>query len=282
MTVDSRPPGLWARLPVTFRAVVSGLGIGLIAANVWPLLLIALDPFRAALAELLFLILYLWWASGGLPPRSTRAARTDAFRAGRFSAKQWAWSLVAGLAFATAVHAALVVLFRLVPFPEAAFRQGYDLSAIPGEGAKWVVIVVSALSAGICEETGFRGYMQRPLERRHGPAFAILVSSVFFTLLHLNKAWSIPPMIPLVFGAGLFLGVLAWASGSLVPGMIGHAVMDTGLFAFWWSGVAGTFTARPIGETGVDAAFVLAAGVGAAALLLLLTATIRLQRLRLS
>jgi membrane protease YdiL (CAAX protease family) len=72
--------------------------------------------------------------------------------------------------------------------------------------------VVSATSAGICEETGFRGYMQRPIEQEHGPRIAIFISSLFFCVLHLTKAWAVIGMIPIVFGAGLLLGLPAWSS----------------------------------------------------------------------
>ena len=68
------------------------------------------------------------------------------------------------------------------PFPTEAFRQGYDFSFIPTLSLKWLAVVVSAASAGICEETGFRGYMQQPIERRHGALTGILVSSFFFML----------------------------------------------------------------------------------------------------
>jgi len=64
-------------------------------------------------------------------------------------------------------------------------------------------------------------------------------------------------MIPIVFGAGVLLGVIAWASGSLIPGMVGHFVMDVGLFAYWWTGVVGNFTAKPITETGPDRSFLV-------------------------
>jgi membrane protease YdiL (CAAX protease family) len=179
------------------------------------------------------------------------------------------------------VHAAIVILFRLTPFPAAQFRQGYDLSPIPSAALRWIVIVISALSAGVCEETGFRGYLQQPLEARFGPRWAILTSAVFFTLLHLNKGWAGLGMVPIVLGAGLLLGSLAWASRSLIPTMIGHTLMDIGLFAYWWTGVAGTFTARPIGETGVDGAFLIATGVFALALGVCLTSIWRLRRIAL-
>ena len=103
---------------------------------------------------------------------------------------------VAAVSFAVTVHAAMVVLFRLVPFPAADFRAGYELPGVHGTAMRWLVVVISAASAGICEETGFRGYMQQPIEKRHGAFVAILVSSLFFMLLHLNKGWALMGMVP--------------------------------------------------------------------------------------
>ncbi len=274
---DGRAGGLWARIPLSARAIVAGLLVGLIGANVWSVLAIVIGAhIWTALAEIVFLVLYIAWARGLGPPSSTRTTRRTAFRAGRLTRGQWTWGLLAAVAFAVTVHSALVVLFRLTPFPVAAFHKGYDLSFLPGAGARWLVVVVSAASAGVCEETGFRGYMQRPIEARHGPTIAIAVSAVLFTLVHMNKDWLVPGMAPLVLGAGLLLGLIAWTSRSLVFCIIGHALMDIGLFAYWWSQIAGVFTARPIFETGVDAAFLVACAVFAAALVVTLLAIRRL------
>lgn len=243
----------------------------------------ALEPWcaLAAIAEAIFLALYVWWASGGGPPRTTQAARATAFRRGTLSARQWFWSLIAAFFFAATVHASIVLLFRFVSFPMAAFRQGYDFSFIPSPSLRWLAVVVSAISAGICEETGFRGYMQCPIEQRHGAPLAILISSVFFMALHLTKGWATAGMVPIVFGAGVLLGLLAQSSGSLIPGMIGHVVMDVGLFAYWWTGIAGNFTALPISETGVDRSFVITCAALATSLLIVLLAISRLRRKRL-
>ena len=271
--------GVWGRLPITLRAIVSGLAVGLIGANVWSLLLVAFGPLVASIVEPLFLVVYLWWASGHGPPQGTAQTRRRAFRAPTLSVAGWLWGLIAAVAFATTVHAAIVILFRLIPFPVAQFRQGYDLSYFPAGALRWVVVVISAASAGICEETGFRGYLQQPLEVRFSPRGAILTSAVFFTLLHLNKGWAGPGMVPIILGAGLLLGTLAWAARSLVPAMIGHTLMDIGLFAYWWTGIAGTFTARPIGETGLDAGLLVSVAVFALALGVCLTGIWRLRRI---
>ena len=271
--------GFWAYLPVVVRAPLAGLGVGLAGANVWLVLFIKLNIVIAVTAEVVFLGAFLWWASGGGPPRSWKASRAESFRSVTLSGAQWFWGSIAGASFAVTVHAAMVVLFRLVPFPAVAFHAGYDLSFIPSPLLRWLTILASAASAGICEETGFRGYLQRPIEKRHGALVAILASSLLFTVIHLPKGWSTIGMVPIVLGAGLLLGTLAWASGSLVPGIIGHTLMDVGLFAYWWSQIAGTFSQRPVADTGLDYTFYLESAVLAGALILTLKAMSLLRRI---
>lgn len=270
--------GPWQRIPLSVRAVVGGVVVALVAANVWPLLLIGLGPAMAAAAELVFLAIYVWWFAG-LAPGPWRAERRKLGRARRLSRPEWAWGVVAALAFAATVHAAMVVLFRLIPFPAAAFHAGYDLAGVPTLPLKWLVCLVSALSAGVCEEMGFRGYLQRPLELRHGARLAILVSALVFTVIHLNKSWALLAMAPIVLGAGLMLGTLAWAAGSLVFPILGHWMMDIGLFAFWWTQIAGVFGERPIFATGADLAFALEVAALAGSLVVFLFAAHRLRLL---
>ncbi len=59
-------------------------------------------------------------------------------------------------------------------------------------------------------------------------------------------------MVQALVGSVL-IAVLAYASGSLVPGMIAHTIMDIFNFSYWWTDVAGKFDRRPIAETGWDA-----------------------------
>src|SRR5437879_13816624 len=72
MTTQDRALNPWTKLPISLRAIISGLLIALAAANVWPLLLLNLGVPLAAFAEAIFLALYLWWAGGGGPPRTTK------------------------------------------------------------------------------------------------------------------------------------------------------------------------------------------------------------------
>src|SRR5271170_4870277 len=97
------------KLPVSVRAIVAGLLIALPAANVWPLLLLNLGTPLAAIAEVTFLGLYIWWAAGGGPPRDAQTSRATAFRRGTLSAAQWRWGVVAALCFAVTIHASIVL-----------------------------------------------------------------------------------------------------------------------------------------------------------------------------
>ena len=272
--------GAWAKLPASLRAVVAGLLIALPAANVWPLLLLNLGAPFAAIAEVTFLSFYIWWAAGGGPPSESQTSRAATFGIRTLSAAQWLWGMVAAICFAVTIHAFIVLLFRVVPFPAAEFHKGYDFTFIPTVPLRWLAVVISAASARICEETGFRGYMQRPIELSHGAPVAILISSLFFTVLHLTKGWALLGMVPIIFGAGFLLGSLAWSCGSLIPCMIGHTIMDVGLFGYWWTGIGGEFTLRPISETGVDRAFIIACVAACAMLTVTLLAIWRLRSRR--
>ena len=248
------------------------------AANIWPILLVKLGTPVAASLEIVILGLFLWWTSGGGPPARLRGLRSDRFRRVGLSASEWRWGLIAAASFAVTVHAAIILLFRFEPFPAQAFHRGYDLSFIPTQSLRWLACIVSALSAAVCEETGFRGYMQWPIESMGRPRLAILISSVIFTLLHLEKSWSVLAMVPIVFGAGALLGWLARASGTLLFGMLGHWIMDIGLFAYWWTQIAGTFRAQPVWQTGWDRAFAIACALFAIALASLIIAILQLTK----
>src|SRR5262249_36538871 len=66
-------------------------------------------------------------------------------------------------------------------------------------------------------ELFFRGYIQRRLLKRWSPAVAILITAALFALSHGNL-----PQIAVTFPMGIWLGVLAWRTGSVWPSMLCH------------------------------------------------------------
>ena len=92
----------------------------------------------------------------------------------------------------------------------------------PAEVALWIALSVTA---GICEETIFRGYLQRQFMAltKSAPA-GILLSAAALGAAHAYQGFRMVILIGL-FGA--MLGILAYWRGSVRPGMIVHAWQDS-------------------------------------------------------
>lgn len=87
-----------------------------------------------------------------------------------------------------------------------------------------VVWIALAVTAGICEETIFRGYFQRQFIAwfRNVPA-GVLVSAMLFGAGHVYQGWKATIVIT-VFG--LLFGILAEARRNIRPGILLHAWQD--------------------------------------------------------
>lgn len=83
----------------------------------------------------------------------------------------------------------------------------------------WLAIV-----PGFVEELLFRGYLQRRLLQRWRPGPAIAVSTLLFALAHFD-----PKHVVFAAALGLWLGVVAWRTGSIWPAVFCHA----GVNALW-------------------------------------------------
>jgi membrane protease YdiL (CAAX protease family) len=89
------------------------------------------------------------------------------------------------------------------------------------EIALWVVL---SITAGICEEAVYRGYLQKQFIAltRSVPA-GIILSALAFGLAHSYQGFARASMIGVMGAMG---GVLAYLCRSVRPGMIAHALQD--------------------------------------------------------
>jgi len=76
-----------------------------------------------------------------------------------------------------------------------------------------------ALAPGVCEELTFRGFVLNGVLRSHRVGGAIFISALLFAAVHLN-----PIQFPNALVLGLLLGLLAVRSGSILPGILFHAI----------------------------------------------------------
>jgi membrane protease YdiL (CAAX protease family) len=251
----------WQRLPIVVRALLSGSAMAAAGTLPWAFLaglnIEHGSTFPWAVPPTaLYLWLYWRFARGDGWPRSTSLARRSSCRANRLPDELWGMALLAGVLGLAALLLVQRVQSRLVMLPQ---QQDIDPSQYPFLTVlAWVL--TSALVAGVTEETSFRGYMQGPIERRHGSVVAILFTGTLFGLAHATHAEFDLTLMPFYLGVAAVYGALAYLTNSIYPGMLLHAggnvLAALGLLATgaseWQAGPAG----QPlIWETGADAEF---------------------------
>ena len=127
-----------------------------------------------------------------------------------------------------------------------AYRKHAEgfLGLLPETGVERFSFVLLSLTAGICEETLFRGFLIRYL---HEGAFALplltalALSSVAFGLAHIYQGASAVLRTGLV---GLAFGLLYLLTGSLIPCIALHALID----------LQGAYFLRPLPDEDMAAA----------------------------
>jgi len=120
---------------------------------------------------------------------------------------------------------ALILLWIFARLLRVDAKGGKLQFLLPHGGAEITLWLALSITAGICEETIFRGYLQRQFMAltKSAPA-GILLSAAAFGAAHAYQGFRRVILIGL-FGA--MFGILAYWRGSVRPGMIAHAWQDT-------------------------------------------------------
>lgn len=82
-----------------------------------------------------------------------------------------------------------------------------------------LIIVAVAVIPALCEETLFRGFVQKSLEQKLKPFWSIFITALFFGLFHFNP-YGLLPLIAL----GAYFGFAAYASNSIFIPIILHFI----------------------------------------------------------
>ncbi|HXB45153.1 MAG TPA: type II CAAX endopeptidase family protein [Puia sp.] len=245
----------WSKLPLILRAVLTGFAVSSAGIAIWSIMLSGIAAPWSILPMIIALWAYLKFFSGSWGSKKNGEARKNNFRSINLSPSVWKWGIAAAILFVIILQASFVITFRIIDFPSEKFTADYKVLDSMPLWVAWAVLIMGSIVAGICEETGFRGYMQVPLENEYGPSRAIIITSIIFMLIHLSHSWA-SPILPHIFFASVLLGILAYKTGSLIPGIVGHSILDIFDYSIWWSDLTGGFHKLTIFKTGLDIHFI--------------------------
>jgi len=138
----------------------------------------------------------------------------------------WPWLAVLAPGMSAAALSVWMVVSALglddgSSLPERLLAYGDQ----PG-GALVLVLLLAGL-APLLEEFAFRGWLQRPLERRYGPVPAIAITALVFAVAHMSLSG-----FPIYLVGGAALGYAAWATRSIWAGVALHVAWNAGVLLF--------------------------------------------------
>jgi membrane protease YdiL (CAAX protease family) len=202
----------------------------------------------------LLTVIGAWSAWGYFGAARMRAAHTPHRPAMYILTILWEWSVVAYIAWGVHRHGsslreliggkwndskavlkdaaiaagfwliAIVILFATAHALHATQTGQSIRFMLPQSRLEIFLWILTAITAGICEEIIFRGYFQRQFCAWTGNVPAgVLLSAAVFGAGHVYQGWR-PAIIIAVYG--LLFGILAEMCRSLRPGMITHAWHD--------------------------------------------------------
>lgn len=106
-------------------------------------------------------------------------------------------------------------------FPVPRFLADFFRNLFSTDASWWASLFALVVVAPVTEEILFRGLILRGLLSRHGVRLAVLMSAVLFALAHLN-----PWQLISAGSLGVLFGWWYHRTRSLVPGLIGHALVN--------------------------------------------------------
>ena len=217
----------WQKIPVIIKAILTGTLVAVVGTVTWALLVKAnLELFPnvpwSLLPAALFLWLYWRYLKGEWWPESTSAIRRKNLRANPLPAEVWGSAIFAGITGLVALLLFMRLMNRMIQLPQQHLTAGEPIPTV----TLFFLLLMGSAVAGIIEEAAFRGYMQGPIEKRHGPVIAILITGTLFGFAHFTHPETTLALMPFYMGVAVIYGMMAYLTNSILPGMVLHAAGD--------------------------------------------------------
>ena len=116
-------------------------------------------------------------------------------------------------------------IHKFIPPPNYIIDLGEIMRPDSTLGYVFLFLAV-VIVAPIGEEIVFRGFLQKFLEKHwEDTTKAVLVTSLFFAMIHFNPFWAIQ-----IYLLGVILGFLSWKTKSVVPSILLHIANNGSAF----------------------------------------------------
>jgi len=172
------------------------------------------EPIRLALlvSQYFFMLYPTWWLVKKWHTRQVR----EYIRLRGCPAGEVVLAVIATLAVIPFSEYLTAQLFRQLEIPDALFKINAELfTAYSFPEFLWLVLVV-AVTPGICEEIFFRGYAQRTFERTL-KGKSVWIVGIIFGLYHMQPLGLLSLSL-----LGILFGYFYYRSRSLLPAMAAH------------------------------------------------------------
>lgn len=147
-------------------------------------------------------------------------------------------------------------------FPNFLARIGSLVFASNTPSQLMLVIAVVCVTPAVCEETLFRGYIQRTLERTMGPK-SVIVAGILFGLYHMRPL----DLFSLAL-FGMLIGFFVYRSQSLLPSMTAHFAYNLVAVLSLYKSTNGSSTS-PLASLHIPLAIILLSAAGTVVVVLL-------------
>jgi membrane protease YdiL (CAAX protease family) len=250
---------LWKKFPVVIRSVITGFLVAAAGTLPWAAMFAANVKFLPAIPWSFVtgaIYLWFWWKyfGGEGPPASTSETRQRLLRANPISSDLWSAAIATGMLATVTFVVFLGVFNRMVRTPPQTLESAAHTPGL----TLFLGIILGSLVAGVVEEGSFRGYMQSPIEHRHGPVVAMLTTGLAFTFAHATHSYFAIALLPYYLAIATMYGALAYLTNSILPGLVLHTILDifSGLQVMATGRAEWLNNSKPlVWESGPDATF---------------------------
>jgi membrane protease YdiL (CAAX protease family) len=112
------------------------------------------------------------------------------------------------------------------------FQRLHEMLRPRGPADAVLSVLAIAVAPAVCEELLFRGFVLQALLARLGTAGAVALSAVLFGVIHLDFSGGGATLyrVPFAIAVGVGFALLRLRTGSLLPAMLAHAVVNATTF----------------------------------------------------